>query len=223
MAFTDTRSMQVKLMAGVPGHKSITVHDIKTSFQATGLSPMEFDFAERWKRTSDKLKEEKGLIQKRLETCIVATRLPAVQSRRADNDTYQDVLKIVKSSSGASCKLQELLLLIQRHSTVKSILMEAGRSKSCSTQRSSNEQCEAKNTALPCGAPGEYLTMRHTMDLRRQNIEKAEAAKVLKTQRQLERAAAKAREAQEKSRRKVDRKRNSRACSGKGARGCKKG
>ena len=83
MAFIDTRSKQVTLMAGVTGHESITVRDIKTSFQATGLFPMEFNFAERCKRMSDELKEKKVLIHKRLETCTVATRLPAVQSRRA--------------------------------------------------------------------------------------------------------------------------------------------
>lgn len=47
--------------------------------------------------------------------------------------------------------------------------------------------------------------MKHTMDMRRQNIEKADAAKVLKMQRQVERTAAKAGEAQEKSRERIDR------------------
>ena len=87
--------------------------DVQESLKSTGLWPMDFKFAERFKLHSDGVKEERKEQLRRIECCGPASRLPTVQQLRSDSTTYQILKGVVHGPDGASTKLRDVQELLR--------------------------------------------------------------------------------------------------------------
>ncbi len=67
-------------MCGAKGHDSITVEEIRKSFEVTGVFPVHWSFPEKFKTKNEAVKEAARVEKITLEKSSLASRIPSVMN-----------------------------------------------------------------------------------------------------------------------------------------------
>lgn len=145
---TDTRSIRIKIMCAVIAYEGITVEDVRSSFRKTGLWPMDFGFAERFKTGSDVVEEQAAAALGRVNDAGPASRLASVKQRQSDQGTYKELEGILRGKAGISRKLQAVQVLLHSRDTVNTVLMSL-------SSRSGSGKMSASTSRSETGPDGE--------------------------------------------------------------------
>ena len=202
----DTRKVNFNLACAVHAHEQITTREITKSFAETGLYPFQMNFAQRFHRNIDGLRNGARCKSDALLKAGVASRLGSVMKRRSDTETFAKLREAFSKSCDPSVAIQTMYCILKNAETVNSIFLSAQNNRS---------SLAAASTNLPmvlhaAGAAAECVTLRETLKKkaaeeemkRRQAAEKAQqkclAQEEKKAKKQREKAAKRLRQ-QEKA------------------------
>ncbi len=93
-AIMNTKSVKFTLMCGVQGRDSITVEEIRKSFEVTGVFPVDWNIPQKFKTKNEVVKEAARVEKLTLEKSFLASRIPSVMKRRADLKPAEDIRRI---------------------------------------------------------------------------------------------------------------------------------
>lgn len=166
----DTRAVKFKLMCSVLAHSSITVADIRRSFEVTGLYPINNEFAKRFLTPEDKHAEKAVVLKRRLEAIGPAGCITSVKKRRADSETYEEVVSVINEGKDKSRALQKIHDIMEASRTTHTILKEVQQPKVCTTVTGAGN-AGSKRVSLDAGAPASCLTIGDVIEHRRKLVQ----------------------------------------------------
>lgn len=148
-------------MCDIVGHSMISTYYICRSFQDTGLYPFNLGFSKRF-RNEDGENQNKALkIKRKLRECGPACSLRGVKSRKADGETYEELVEIIHKERKTRAT-QRIQFVLQSARAASSILLDVGKPNEMNTAG-----CVSNRTAPDWGAPGVYLTVEELMTSRK--------------------------------------------------------
>ena len=159
----DTREVKFNLACAVHSHEQITTMEITKGFAETGLHPFQLNFAQRFHRNIDGLRNDARCEADALLKAGVASRLESVMKRRSDTQTFAKLREAFSKSCDPSVAIQTMSCILKNAETVNSIVLYA---------RSNRSSLAAASTNLPMvlhapGAAAECVTLRETLRKKR--------------------------------------------------------
>jgi len=166
--FFDTRQVAFNLMCGVYGIQAVKPHDITTSFEKTGVFPLDPTVAEKFRSVHNDVDVE---VVQSAENGNNSTRI-------TDTQTVEELQTILNRAGGASMKLSDICKLFHDRETVQ-LIASSHRTRSTATQNSSSNTRKGLESAvssvhLNCGTPAECVTVDEMFN-RRSEMVAAEA------------------------------------------------
>lgn len=101
----DTKTVNFNIASAVHVYECITAKHIRRSFPVTGLYPFHRNLAEQFETTRDGTLDKAQAAASKLNNASLSSRLVSASDRHSDNDTYLEVIRIMRSSCCAAFKL----------------------------------------------------------------------------------------------------------------------
>ena len=155
----DKRKLNFNLVCAVHAHEQITTMEINKRFAETCLHPFHLNFAQRFHRNVDGLRNEAPCKADALLKAGVASKLGSVMKRKSDIQTFAKLREAFSKSCDPSVAMQTMYCILKNAEPFNTIVLSA---------RSNRSSLDAASTNLPMvlhapGAATECVTLRETL------------------------------------------------------------
>ena len=97
-ALANTKTVPFKVMCAIDGHDMISTDDLRRFFQDTGLFPLNLNFLKRFRNEDEENRDKALELKRKLEDWGPSCSLRSVKKRKADAETYIELVEIFDRS-----------------------------------------------------------------------------------------------------------------------------